>query len=381
LYDKKYVLTLKDKFAVAVLLCSGNSGDLNQCLLKGIKMDPDFWHQKWESNVIGFHISEPNPLLVSHFKALSIKAGSRVFLPLCGKTLDISWLLTNGYRVAGAELSEIAVNQLFEELGIKPNKTDLVDLTRYSAENIDIFVGDIFHLSSKELGAVDAIYDRGAFVALPKQMRERYAAHLNYITNSAPQLLISFEYNQELLPGPPFAISNKELTQQYRQSYEVTLLASEEVVGGLKGKCEAVENVWLLKPVSQAHIFDAKSIALPQPGKWRLMLPILILFVFAGLLAYHYNWDATFTTSGALLAGLYTGLISWLLGMISLVPVIGPIIVKILTMSFIWLLNAIGYFVSYVAIKRGYSKDVLTYRGLTIAVIVGMVVGYVIGRL
>lgn len=344
-------------------------------------MEPDFWHQKWQSNVIGFHISEPNPLLVSNFKALSVKENGRVFLPLCGKTLDISWLLSTGYRVAGAELSEIAVNQLFEELGINPNKTDLGDLTHYSAENIDIFVGDIFHLSSKDLGDVDAVYDRGAFVALPKEMRDRYATHLIHITHSAPQLLISFEYNQHLVPGPPFAISNQELTQQYRDTYDVTLLASEAVVGGLKGKCDAIENVWLLKPVTQAHIFEEKSIALPKPGRWKVMFPIFILFVLAVLLAYHYNWDATFTASGVILAGLYTGLVTWLLGLISLVPVIGPIIVKILTMSFIWVLNAVGYFVSYVAIKRGYSKDVLTYRGLTVALIVGMVVGYVIGRL
>lgn len=344
-------------------------------------MEPDFWHQKWEDNVIGFHNSEAHPLLVSHFKALSLKAHSRVFLPLCGKTLDIAWLLSKGYCVVGVELSEIAVSQLFEELGVTPAKVDLGDLMRYSAENIDIFVGDIFHLSNKDLGTVDAIYDRAALVALPKEMRDRYAAHLIHVTNNAPQLLISFEYDQNLLAGPPFSITNKELTQQYRSAYEVTLLASEEVIGGLKGQCDAVENVWLLKPTSQAHVFDEQAITLPQRGRWKVMLPVFILFIIVGWLAYYFSWDAKFTASGAVLAGLYTGLITWLLGVIALVPIIGPILVKILTMSFIWLLNAVGYVVSYVAIKRGYSKDVLTYRGLTIALIVGMVMGYVIGSL
>jgi hypothetical protein len=54
--------------------------------------------------------------------------------------------------------------------------------------------------------------------------------------------------------------------------------------------------------------------------------------------------------------------------------------VKILSIGFIWLLNAIGYLVAFVAIKRGYSKDVLTYRGLTIALIVGIVIGFIIGK-
>jgi thiopurine S-methyltransferase len=344
-------------------------------------MEPEFWHQKWESNVIGFHISEANPLLVSNFDALALKEGSRIFLPLCGKTLDIAWMLSHNFRVVGAELSEIAINQLFEGLGVTPNKTDLGDLTRYSADNIDIFVGDIFHLSTKDLGAVDASYDRGEFVALPKAMRERYSAHLISITNSAPQLLISFEYDQSLMSGPPFSISNSELNQHYQDVYELTLLASEEVVGGLKGQCAAIENVWLLKQAPQKHVFDEKAINLIQRGRWKMMLPVLILLAIFGWAANQYNWDAKLTAGGAVLVGFYTGLVSWILGIIALVPIIGPILVKILTMSFIWLLNAIGYAVSFVAIKRGYSKDVLTYRGITIALIVGLVIGYVLGSL
>jgi len=344
-------------------------------------MEAEFWHKKWQNNVLGFHLSEANPLLVNNVSALSLNHGDRVFLPLCGKTLDIGWLLSQGYRVAGAELSDIAVSQLFEQLNVVPEIKQLGDLVHYSAKGIDIFVGDIFHLSEKDLGPVDAVYDRGAFVALPKAMRDRYAAHLIQLTQNAPQLLVSFEYDQNLLKGPPFAISNLEINQQYRNVYDVVLLASEAVAGGLKGKCDGIENVWLLKPTPQTQVFDAESIQLPKRGRWKVMLPVLLLFIIVGCLAYYFHWDAKFTASGAVLAGLYTGLVTWLLGVISLIPIIGPLIVKVLTMSFIWLLNAVGYFVSYIAIKRGYSKDVITYRGLTIAFIIGMVMGYVIGSL
>ena len=109
------------------------------------------------------------------------------------------------------------------------------------------------------------------------------------------------------------------------------------------------------------------------------MLPILALLLIVGALAYNYHWDTRTTTAGAVLVGLYSGLVGWLLGVIALVPIIGPILVKILTMSFIWLLNAVGYLVSYIAIKRGYSKDVISYRGITIALLVGIVIGYVLG--
>ena len=99
-------------------------------------MEHDFWHDRWESNRIGFHEDQPNPLLTEHFPALSIQQDGRIFVPLCGKTLDIGWLMSHGYRVAGAELSELAIQQLFEELGLDPAITDLGKLKRYSADGI-----------------------------------------------------------------------------------------------------------------------------------------------------------------------------------------------------------------------------------------------------
>lgn len=209
-------------------------------------MEPNFWHKKWQESDIGFHNSNAHPLLVKHFPALGLAPNSRLFLPLCGKTLDIHWLLAQGYRVAGAELSPIAVEQLFHELGLVPEITHLENLQRYSAHNIDIFVGDIFNLSSRLLGEVDAIYDRAALVALPADMRTQYTSHLKLITHNANQLLICFDYDQSQLAGPPFSIGDEELKAHYNADYKLTLLESAEVIGKLKGQCPACENVWLL---------------------------------------------------------------------------------------------------------------------------------------
>ena len=129
------------------------------------------------------------------------------------------------------------------------------------------------------------------------------------------------------------------------------------------------------------EIFDKKSITRrPKRGAWKLMVPlsmVLIAFICAAL---YYGWDVKAVAAGVVLFGTLSNLFIWLLGIIGLVPIIGPLIVKVLSLSIIWLLNAIGYLVSYVAIKRGYSKDVLTYRGVTIALITGIVIGYVIGH-
>ncbi|WP_447599462.1 thiopurine S-methyltransferase [Nitrospira sp. Nam80] len=210
-------------------------------------MDAGFWHERWETNDIAFHKKEANPLLVRCFAALSLSKGSRVFVPLCGKTLDIHWLLSEGFRVAGAELSKVAIEQLFTELGVEPKVSRDGEVDHYSAANIDVFVGDIFQLSSDVLGPVDAVYDRAALVALPEEVRKRYTAHLTALTSDAPQLLITYEYDQSLMEGPPFSINNEEVNRHYRESYEVSMILSADVPGGLKGKCAAKENVWLLR--------------------------------------------------------------------------------------------------------------------------------------
>lgn len=210
-------------------------------------MDSNYWLQKWKKNDLGFHKSEANPVLVKHFQELSLPKGSRVFVPLCGKTLDIHWLLAKGYRVAGAELIELAVEQLFDELGMKPKIAQVGEMKLYSAKDIDIFVGNVLNISGKKLGSVDSIYDRAALVALPEEMRNRYTAHITEVTGKAPQLLVTFEYDQNLMKGPPFSINKEEVNRHYSNSYDLSLIASNDIVGGLKGKFAAKENVWLLR--------------------------------------------------------------------------------------------------------------------------------------
>lgn len=209
-------------------------------------MDANFWHKRWENNEIGFHQDEANTLMVDNFHALSLAKNSRVFVPLCGKTRDIAWLLSEGYRVVGVELSKLAVKQLFEDLGVEPNVTTAGKLQHFKATNIDIFVGDIFNMSAEIIGTVDAIYDRAALMALPADLRGKYASHVNDITNTAPQLLICLDYNQTLMQGPPFSIDKDELIRVYGDHYNLTKRASIAVDGGLKGKWPAQENVWFL---------------------------------------------------------------------------------------------------------------------------------------
>ena len=210
-------------------------------------MEHEFWHERWNRNEIGFHEAEANALMVAHLGALDLDPRARLFLPLCGKTRDIAWLLDKGYRVVGSELSETAIRQLFADLRIEPEVSEHGALRRFTAPDIDILVGDIFDVTADCLGPVDAVYDRAALVALPAPTRELYAAHVHAITGGAPQLLICFEYDQAVMPGPPFSVDAAEVERVHGDRYAPTPLASVTVEGGLKGKCPATETVWLLR--------------------------------------------------------------------------------------------------------------------------------------
>ena len=210
-------------------------------------MESEFWHGKWARGETGFHQAEANPLLAAHFEALALGKGAHVFVPLCGMTLDIPWLLSQGYRVSGAELSQAGVEALFEAMGVTPEVEQLGALTRYRAEGVDVYVGDVFDVTAEVLGKVDAIYDRAALVALPEEMRRRYTAHLRQITENAPQFLITFDYDQSVMDGPPFSISSDEVASHYGAHYDVGKIASVPVEGGLKGRCPSMEEAWLLR--------------------------------------------------------------------------------------------------------------------------------------
>lgn len=190
------------------------------------RMDAEFWHTKWQSGDIGFHQPNGNPALVDHFSALSLVAGSRVFVPLCGKTGDIAWLLAQGQHVVGAELSQVAIDQLFSDLGHNPVIKPVGPLIQYSGPQIDIYVGDIFDVTAQHVGPVDGVYDRAALVALPDDLRRRYAGHLKNITRRAPQLVVCFNYDQAKMTGPPFSIDADMLHDLYQDDYILTQLST-----------------------------------------------------------------------------------------------------------------------------------------------------------
>ena len=185
-------------------------------------MDPDFWHARWEANQIGFHRDEINVYLERYWPALGLDPGSRVLAPLCGKSLDLLWLREQGHMVTGIELSRIAVQAFFEENGVIPTVQEQRHYTRWSCEGIELLCGDFFNFKAADLGEVDALYDRAALIALTNVQRQHYAQQLAHLLKPAtPGLLVTLDYDQSEMEGPPFAVPGDEVLRLYGADFHI----------------------------------------------------------------------------------------------------------------------------------------------------------------
>jgi len=194
-------------------------------------MDNQEWHDRWADNRIGFHQAETNPYLAPFWPALEQGPGDRVFVPLCGKSLDMLWLADQGHEVFGIEISAIAVEAFFTE-----NRLDYERETRrrfgvFRSVELEVWCGDFFDLAPEDLAGVSAVFDRGSLVAFPADLRETYARHLQRVLpRNAPMLLVTLEYPQHEMQGPPFSAPTAEVNRLFGDRYRVELLESQEIL-------------------------------------------------------------------------------------------------------------------------------------------------------
>lgn len=193
-------------------------------------MDREFWIQRWQENLIGFHQDKVNQYLESYWPTLELAEASRVFVPLCGKSLDLIWLAEQGHEVIGVEISPLAVESFFKENGLKPNISDHGHFIRFEAKGISILLGDFFKLKAEDLGEITAVFDRASLIALPPDMRQQYAEYLPKITGNSQVLLISMEYDQSLMQGPPFSVSEAEISGLYSKNYRIEQITEIDIL-------------------------------------------------------------------------------------------------------------------------------------------------------
>lgn len=186
-------------------------------------MEHQFWKDRWELNQIGFHQEAINEYLSSHWQALGIRNGAPVFVPLCGKSLDMLWLREQGHAVLGIELSEMALEQFFTDNQITAKRYESGQFICFETDQLRLLAGDFFNLTAEDIAPIEAVYDRASLIALPVEMRAAYAQHMaKLLPTGAHILLISLEYDDGMLKGPPFCVREDEVQQLFSTDFTVT---------------------------------------------------------------------------------------------------------------------------------------------------------------
>ncbi len=187
-------------------------------------MDKAYWLNKWAKQDIGFHEVAVNPALETHWP-VAMRSSDRVLVPLCGMTVDMAWLASRGHEVVGVEFSEKAAAGFFDNAGLTPQINESSIGKRYSCGSVSILVGDFFSLTGKDAGQFDCVYDRASLVAVEPSRRDAYVATLERLLGPGGDiLLVTLEYDQTQMNGPPFNVDETVLDAYFEPPWRRRLL-------------------------------------------------------------------------------------------------------------------------------------------------------------
>lgn len=208
-------------------------------------MEKTYWLRRWSDQATGWHQSVVEPALIHHFGSLQ---PTRVLAPLCGKSLDLAWLAQQGHEVVGVELSELACREFFKSQDLAFEVTPESSFQAFRSKGITLYQGDFFEMTSELLGQVGAVYDRAALIALPKELRARYAQHLQAIANPSDHLLVVIDRKTNEEDGPPFSVTPQEIESLFGERFRIVSQSEDPVLLGKGSDRPASECVYRLLP-------------------------------------------------------------------------------------------------------------------------------------
>jgi thiopurine S-methyltransferase len=189
------------------------------------------WLERWQKDHIGFHEGSVNTHLEKHISDFNLNSGDRIFMPLCGKAHDIAWLAKQGFEVIGIEIAGMAIEAFFSEFNMQYQQFQSDRFIMRKSGNIMLFEGDYFDLQSDDLADCKLVYDRAALIAIDESNRARYCSHMQAIAPAnCDMLLVTLDYDQAQMSGPPFSVPQDEVFQHYQSRYQIEALEKNQVV-------------------------------------------------------------------------------------------------------------------------------------------------------
>lgn len=194
-------------------------------------MDAEFWHEAWTREHPAFDQKRPHRWLAEHWPARDLRTDATVFVPLCGRSIDMVWLAERGHQIIGAELSAKAIEDFFAAVDIEASRTSVDGFEVYRGGPYELWCGDLFAVPASVFATVDAVYDRASMVALPPPMRARYADFFtSVLTPSARWFLVTFSYDQSEMNGPPFSVPLDEVTERLAKHFAIETVMDESII-------------------------------------------------------------------------------------------------------------------------------------------------------
>ena len=185
------------------------------------------WLERWRKGTTGWHRSDINPQLIENINQLVEARSQKIFVPLCGASLDMKYLIDHGFHVLGVELSSLAIDRFFNENQIEYKVSKVGDFDLYQGKNIDIYCGDFFKLKRDYLDEVSYIYDRAALIALNPDLQKKYVGHLKEILpNGSKILLLTMFYPENEMEGPPFSVGDDNVEDLFAEFKEIKKISS-----------------------------------------------------------------------------------------------------------------------------------------------------------
>ena len=210
-------------------------------------MKHEFWNERWQQRHIGFHLGHPHDWLVAAHER--IPAASRIYVPLCGKTVDLVWLRDQGHDVIGCEFVASAIQDFFREHELSA-QTERRESGGDSYEchrtpGLSVLQGDALNLSPALVGgAIDVIFDRAALVALDPTSRQRYVDGLHSLLRPGGHiLLIAFAYDQSRIAGPPWSIDAPTIESLFGERFAIETLAVRAEEGNPRFQAAGVQEM------------------------------------------------------------------------------------------------------------------------------------------
>jgi len=212
------------------------------------------WIRRWKVGQIGFHKLQPHDDLIKHENQVLPEPGS-VLIPLCGKTVDMKYLADKGHKVVGIEMSETGVVDFFKEQSMnysrKNHPTMPFEVFAAESAGIVIYLGNLFDSNLQMLGQFDAIWDRGAFVAINSSEREKYCNLMaTLLKPNGAWLLNCCEYDGTKYGGPPHSIGENEVKRLLTDKFIVAKLDTYDLTAAKFGLDVLTTVNYMIKPIS-----------------------------------------------------------------------------------------------------------------------------------